>query len=256
MPSIICVDADFSAVAVDYFDPTLIPADLRDDLYALYLFGSSMPMPEGWDYSGNERHLTRFGTTAAGTLYQPVSQTDYYVPPFSGDDAIAAGTAGELTLFGITKASAGSVVLSSQDLALTRNIVGLNTISAGSASSARQYSGSGSTTVVGVASDSHRGTAPEFIASTHSAAAEKAYREYPTYALTSATGTPTGAPSTAGAALRIGALSGTGTGTMIGSANLTCAGVATRVLTSTELDTLYASLHDWLAAKSGTFWTT
>jgi hypothetical protein len=251
MPNIICADADFSGVAVDFYDPTLLPAALSADMYALYLFGSDMPMPQGWDYSGHARHLTRFGDTAPNALSETLSQSDYFVMPFIGDAAIAAGTAGELTMFGITKAAAGSVLASNQDLNISFDFVGLHTIDASVA--VRAYMASG--TNAGVATDAHRGTAPEFLAGTYTNGSLKAYRRFPSFALASGSASPAAPPSTAGRVMRIGALSGSGSSALTGTADLTCVGLATRVFDSTELESLYTSLHDWLVAKSAGFWS-
>jgi len=251
MPIITVPNADYSAAAIDYIQ-SFMPAALAADLYALYLFGTSFPLDPEHDYSGNSRHLTRTGITALGTLSAPVSQSDYWTTPFTGDELAAAGTANQATLIGITEATSGSALISAQDVNIgTIKHYSLNTSSTVANIVQHRNASALATTI---ASDAHRGTAPEFLAGTYSSTALNAYRRYKGASQQTAAAAAASAPSTDNRPFRIGALYGSGTGSVVGPGALTMVAFYSRVLTAAEVDTVYTGVYDWLVGRSATFW--
>lgn len=219
-------------------------------LHAAYMFGNNQKMADAnhYDYSFHSRKRTQTGTPTLGSGFATPDASNYYQTPFSDADIVAAGTANEFTWCGVARGNGADGSLFSAEQ--SADLAGFRAwISASGTFSPHMYDADGAT---GSTNPTIGGSAGlwEFFAVSFSAAQVKAYRRNAgASAMLTAAATPSPASVTASGALFMMGRRTPNTNAA-GGISIVTEAFYNRVMTPTEIDTIYAKIKAFLAAQT------
>ncbi|NBQ13093.1 MAG: hypothetical protein EBU31_00420 [Proteobacteria bacterium] len=225
-----------------------------NSLYGAHFFGNSQKMPDAnqYDYSFHSRKRVQTGSPTLGAGFATPDATNYYETAFSDTELVAAGTPNEWTWCGVAKgngAANGSLFSAEQ----SSDLAGFRAwISTSGTFSPHMYDSDGP---AGSTNPTIAGTSGtwEFFAVSYSASQVKAYRRKASDgSMNTATATPSPASvSTSGKLFMMGRR--TPNTSDAGGISICTEAFYNRVMTPTEIDTIYAKIKAFVAAQSYAF---
>ncbi len=224
-----------------------------NSLHAAYFFGNNQKNLDNvhHDYSFHGRKRTQTGAPTLGSGYATPDASNYYRTPFTDADLLAAGTPNEFTICAIAKPN-GSIDGSLFSAEQSADLAGFRAwISASGTFSPHAYNADGPSGSTNPQITGSTG-AWEFFAVSYSALQVKSYRRKAGGTMLTATATPSPAvilPS--GAQFMMGRR--TPNTSAAGGISICSEAFYNRVMTPTEIDTIYSKIKAFVAAQGYAF---